>query len=326
MATKTVIEAVREAMAEELARDQRVLVLGEDVEHGGVFRATEGLLQQFGPNRVLDTPLAESAIVGTAIGLALNGMRPIAEIQFADFIYPAMDQIISEAARIRYRTRGDCGCPMVIRAPYGAGVHGGLYHSQSVEAFFFHVPGLKIAMPSTPYDAKGLLKAAVRDEDCVLFFEHKRSYRLVRGEVPEGEYVVPLGAAEVKRPGDDITAVTYGMMVHESLKAAEEVAKEGISVEVVDLRTLAPLDKETILASLRKTGKALIVYEDNLTGGVGAELAAIIAAEAFDYLDGPVMRVAAPDIPAAPFSPPMEEFFLPNAQKIAAALRQLAAY
>jgi len=326
MAVKSVIEAVREALHEEMSRDERVVILGEDVEEGGVFRATEGLLNEFGPGRVLDTPLAESAIVGVAIGAALNGFRPVAEIQFVDFIYPAVDQIISEAARLRYRSNGAFTCPLVIRAPYGAGVHGALYHSQSVEALFCHVPGLKVVTPATPYDAKGLLKGAIRDEDPVLFFEHKKAYRLIKGEVPEGDYVVPIGRAEVKRPGDHITLIAYGLMLHHCLQAAEAVAQEGLSVEVIDLRTLSPLDRETILDSVRKTGKALIVHEDNLTGGLGGEVAAIIAAEAFDYLDAPVSRLASPDVPAMPYSPPLEEYCLPNPDKIAAALRKLAAY
>lgn len=324
--TLTLIEAIHEALAEEMARDERVIVLGEDVEEGGVFRVTEGLLARFGPERVLDTPLAESSIVGVAIGAALNGLRPVAEIQFADFIHPAMDQIINEAAKMRYRSNGSFACPIVIRAPYGAGVHGGLYHSQSVEALFFHIPGLKIVAPSTPYDAKGLLVSAIRDEDPVLYFEHKKAYRLIKGEVPQEEYTVPIGQAEVKRAGDNLTLITYGMMLHHSLAAAEILADEGVSVEVIDLRTLLPLDVDTIAASVRKTGKALIVHEDTLTGGIGAEIAALLAERCFDYLDGPIMRVAAPDIPAAPYSPPLEEFFLPNPDKIVAALRKLAAY
>ena len=326
MAVKTVIEAIREGLLEEMERDERIILLGEDVEEGGVFRVTEGLVQRFGPNRIMDAPLAESAIVGVAIGAAINGLRPVAEIQFADFIHPAMDQIISEAARIRYRSAGDFGCPIVIRAPYGAGIHGALYHSQSLEALFAHVPGLKVLAPATPYDAKGLLKAAIRDEDPVLFFEHKKTYRLIRGEVPEEDYVLPIGRAQVQRPGKDISLFTYGLMLHYSLEAAEILSREGVDVEVVDLRTIRPLDKQAILSSVQRTGRALIVHEDNLTGGVGAEVAAIIAEEAFDHLDAPVMRVAAPDIPAAPYNPPQEEFFLPNPNTIAAALRRLAAY
>ena len=324
---RTVLEAVRETMREEMRRDERVVLLGEDVgARGGVFRASEGLMQEFGEERVIDAPLAEGAIVGVAIGMSLNGLRPIAEIQFADFIHPAFDQIVSEAARIRYRSNGVWGCPLVVRAPYGGGVHGALYHSQSVEAFFAHVPGLKVVAPSTPRDVKGLLTAALRDDDPVIFLEHKRTYRLIKGDVPDGDFVLPLGKAEVKRAGEHVSVITYGMAVHHAIQAAEEVAKEGVSVEVVDLRTLKPLDTETVLASVRKTGKALVVHEDNLTGGFGAEVAAIIAQEAFEHLDGPVTRLAGPDVPAMPFSPPLEEAFIPGPEKIAAAIRKLAAY
>lgn len=327
MTVKTIIEAVRDALYEEMKRDERVIVLGEDVgRHGGVFRATDGLWKEFGEERVIDAPLAESAIVGVAIGASLNGLRPVAEIQFADFLYPAMNQIMSEAARMRYRSAGAFYCPMVVRAPYGGGVHGALYHSQSTEAFFFHTPGLKVVAPSTPYDTKGLLKTAIRDDDPVIFFEHKKTYRLIKGEVPDEEYTIPLGKADVKRSGDDLTVLTYGLMLHYSLEAAEVMAKEGVKVEVVDLRTLKPLDKAAIEESVKKTGKALIVYEANKTGGVGAELAAIIAEEVFDYLDGPILRVASPDVPAMPFSPPLEEAFMPNVEKILAAMRKLAAY
>jgi len=327
MAVKTLIEGVREALGEEMERDDRVWVLGEDVgKKGGVFLATEGLYARFGEARVLDTPLAESCIVGVAIGAALNGLIPVAEIQFADFIHPAFDQIVSEAARIRYRSNGDWTCPIVIRAPYGGGVHGGLYHSQSVEAFYAHVPGLKVCIPSTPADAKGLLKSAVRDPDPVMFFEHKKTYRLIKGEVPEGEHLVPIGPAAVRREGTGMSVFAWGLMTHYCLEAAEQLDKEGVSVEVVDLRTLAPLDKAAILDSVRKTGKAMVVYEDNLTGGFGAEVSAVIAEEAFDHLDGPVVRVAAPDVPGMPFNKPQEDFFMPNPEKIAAAMRKLAAY
>jgi 2-oxoisovalerate dehydrogenase E1 component beta subunit len=325
MATKTVIEALRDALHDEMQRDERVLVMGEDVEEGGVFRATEGFLAEFGSGRVIDTPLAESVIVGVAVGAALNGMRPVAEIQFADFIYPAVDQIVSEAARMRYRSNGAFICPMVIRAPCGGGIHGALYHSQNVEALFAHVPGLKVVTPSTPHDAAGLLKAAIRDDDPVLFFEHKKAYRSIKGEVAEQDYVLPIGKANVVRQGKDISIFTYGLAVHQCLEAAEALTQE-VSVEVVDLRTLAPLDKEAILGSVRKTGKALIVHEDNLTGGIGGEVAAIIAEEAFDYLDGPVLRLAMPDVPAVPYSPPLEEYCLLNPDKIAAAIRKLAGY
>ncbi|HKA11598.1 MAG TPA: alpha-ketoacid dehydrogenase subunit beta [Candidatus Dormibacteraeota bacterium] len=327
MAVKTLIEGVREALTEEMERDDRVWVLGEDVgKKGGVFLATEGIYSRFGEARVLDTPLAESCIVGVAIGAALNGLIPVAEIQFADFIHPAFDQIVSEAARIRYRSNGDYSCPIVVRAPFGGGVHGGLYHSQSVEAFYAHVPGLKVVIPSTPEDAKGLLKAAIRDPDPVMFFEHKKAYRLIKGEVPDGEYVTPIGTAAVRRQGTNVTCVAWGLMVHHCLEAAEAVAPEGISVEVIDLRTLQPLDRETILRSVEKTARAMVVHEDNLTGGFGAEVAAIIADKGFEHLDAPVTRVAGPDVPAMPFNHPQEEAFLPNPEKIAAAMRRLAAY
>jgi len=327
MAEKTMIEAVHDAMQEEMRRDRRVIVMGEDVGEGGVFRATQGFLDEFGPDRCIDTPLAESAIVGIAIGASLNGIIPIAEIQFADFIHPATDQLVSEAARLRYRSNGGWGCPITVRAPYGGGIHGGPYHSQSVEAIYAHVPGLKVVCVATPYDAKGLLKSAIRDPDPVVFLEHKRAYRLYRQDVPEEDYAVPIGKAEVKREGDDITLVTYGMMLHHSLKAAETVqAEDGLSVEVIDLRTISPLDKETFLKSVEKTGKALVVYEDNITGGFGAEVAAIIAQEAFDSLDGPVTRLASPDVPISPFAGVLEEYVLPNPEKIATAIRELAAY
>lgn len=327
MPIKTNIEALRETMAAEMRRDPRIIITGEDVgPRGGVFRATEGLFAEFGPSRVIDSPLAELSIIGVGIGMALNGLRPICEIQFADFIHPAFNQIVNEAARIRYRSNGQFHVPMVIRAPYGGGISGGLYHSQSVEAFFAHIPGLYVVAPSTPYDTKGLLRAALRSEDPVLFLEHKKLYRSIRGEVPDEDYLVPIGQATVARSGDDLSIITYGLMFHESLKAAETLAQEGISVEVVDLRTLSPLDKSTILTSVKKTGKVLIVYEDNLTGGLGAEVAAIIAQEAFEYLDGPITRLAGPDVPAMPFSHPMQDFFMPNAEKIVTAARKLAAY
>jgi 2-oxoisovalerate dehydrogenase E1 component beta subunit len=327
MPVRTFIEAIREGMADEMRRDPSVIVLGEDVgKKGGVFLATDGLWAEFGDDRVIDTPLTESQIVGTSVGAALNGLRPIAEIQFADFIFPAFNQIVSEAARMRYRTAGGAGVPMVIRAPFGGGVHGALYHSQSVEAFFTHVPGIKTVVPSTPHDAKGLLRASVRDEDPVLFLEHKKLYRSVRGEVPEGEYTVPIGQAQVRRTGRRLTLVAYGLMVHYALEAAERVAEEGIDAEVIDLRTLRPLDRETLLASVRKTGKCLVVYEDNRFGGYGAEIAAIVAEEAFDFLDGPVSRIAGPDAPAMPYNHVLEDWFMLSPAKIADAIRKLAAY
>jgi 2-oxoisovalerate dehydrogenase E1 component beta subunit len=321
----TLIEGIRQAMDEELARDDRVFIVGEDVgPRGGVFRATQGLFDKYGPKRVIDSPLAELSIVGVGIGAALYGMRPICEIQFADFIYPAINQIINEAAKMCYRSNGDWTVPMVIRAPYGGGIGGGLYHSQSVEALFTHVPGLKVVVPSTPYDAKGLLKAAVRDPNPVMFFEPKKGYRLIKGEIPEGEYVVPIGPAHVSRPGRDLSVFTYGMMHYYALQAAQKVAAEGIDVEVVDLRTLYPVDRETILSSVRKTGKALIVHEDNLTGGYGAEVAATIAEHGFTDLDAPVRRLAGPDVPAVPFSHPMQDWYMVNPEKIAQAIRELS--
>ncbi len=327
MPAKTVIEAVREAMHEEMRRDERVFVMGEDVANrGGVFLATQEFLEEFGEERVIDTPLAEAGIVGIAAGAAMNGMRPIAEIQFTDFIWPIVNQLVGEIARTRYGSNGALGVPMVVRSPYGGGVRGGLYHSQSAEGFFAHCPGLKVVCPATPYDAKGLLKSAIRDDDPVLFFEHKRSYRLVRGEVPDGEYTLPIGVADVKRAGNDMTLVTYGLVLHYALEAAEEVASEGIDVEVVDLRTVRPLDAETVLASVRKTNRALIVHEDNLTGGVGAEVAAIVAEHAFDTLDAPVTRLCGPDVPAMPFASNLEAMFLIDKDKIAHAIRELAAY
>jgi 2-oxoisovalerate dehydrogenase E1 component beta subunit len=327
MAIKTNIEALHDTMAEAMRRDPTVLITGEDVgPRGGVFRATEGLYAEFGPNRVIDSPLSELSIVGVGIGMALNGLHPICEIQFADFIHPAFNQIVNEAAKFRYRSNGQYCVPLILRAPWGGGISGGLYHSQSIEATFAHVPGLYVVAPATPYDTRGLLLAALQAEDPVLFLEHKKAYRLIKGEVPDDDYTVPIGVAEVKRPGTDLTLIAYGMMLHEGLKAAEILAGEGVSIEVLDLRTLAPLDRATILASVRKTGKALIVHEDNLTGGLGGEVAAIIAQEAFEYLDGPITRVCAPDVPAVPFSHSMQDWFLPNASKIAAAARKLAAY
>ncbi len=327
MAEKTLLQGIREALGEEMERDERVWVLGEDVgKKGGVFLVTEGLYDRFGEARVLDTPLAESSIVGVAIGAAMNGTLPVAEIQFADFIHPAFDQIVSEAARIRYRSNGDFSCPLVIRAPFGGGVHGGLYHSQSVEAYYAHVPGLKVVIPSTPEDAKGLLKSSIRDPDPVMFFEHKKTYRLIKGEVPDGDYATPLGKAAVRREGASLSCFAWGLMAHYCMQAAEELEADGVSVEVIDLRTLKPLDKEAILGSVRKTARALVVYEDNLTGGFGAEVAAIIAQEAFEHLDAPVVRVAAPDVPAMPFNKPQEDAFMPSPERIAAEMRKLAAY
>ena len=327
MTEKTMIEAVRDAMLDEMKRDERIIVMGEDVGGGGVFRATEGLRDEFGPDRVMDTPLAEACIVGSAIGASLNGIIPVAELQFADFSHPAFDQIVSEAARLHYRSNGTWNCPITIRSPYGAGIHGGPYHSQSVEAFYAHVPGLKVICVATPYDAKGLLKSAIRDPNPVIVLEHKKAYRSIKQEVPDGDYTIPIGVAEVKREGTDVSLITYGMMMHHSLKAAETVQQEdGLSVEVIDLRSISPWDKECVLASVRKTGKALVVYEDNITGGFGAEVAATIAEDDFESLDGPVTRVASPDVPISPYSGVLEDYVLPNPEKIAAAIRKLAAY
>ena len=327
MALKTFIEAIRETLADEMRRDPSVILLGEDVgKKGGVFLATDGLWAEFGDDRVIDTPLTESMIVGASIGASMNGLRPVAEIQFADFIFPAFNQILSEAARMRYRSNNGFGVPMTIRAPYGGGVHGALYHSQSVEAFFAHIPGLKVVIPSTPYDAKGLLRSSIRDNDPVLFFEHKKMYRSVRGDVPDTDYVVPLGRASVTREGSQLTVIAYGLMAHYALEAADVVADEGISVEVVDLRTLRPLDKETVLNSVRKTGKCLVVYEDNRFGGYGAEVAAMVSEEAFDYLDGPVTRLAGPEVPGVPYNHALEDWFMLNPEKIADGIRRLAAY
>jgi 2-oxoisovalerate dehydrogenase E1 component beta subunit len=327
MAIISYIDAITMAMREEMERDPKVFVLGEDVGlKGGVFKATQGLYDQFGEERVIDTPLAESAIAGVGIGAAMYGMRPIAEMQFADFIMPAVNQIISEAAKIRYRSNNDWSCPMVIRAPYGGGVHGALYHSQSVEAVFANQPGLKIVMPSTPYDAKGLLKAAVRDNDPVLFFEHKRAYRLIKGEVPTDDYTLPIGKADVKRQGEDITVITYGLCVHFALQAAEKLAKDGISAHILDLRTVYPLDKEAIIEAASKTGKVLLVTEDTKEGSIISEVAAIIAENCLFELDAPIMRLAGPDVPAMPYSPTMEKFFMVNPEKVEKAMRELAEY
>jgi len=327
MAVLSYIEAVTAAIREEMERDDKVFVLGEDVgKKGGVFKATQGLYEQFGEQRVIDTPLAESAIAGVGIGAAMYGYRPIAEMQFADFIMPAVNQIISEAARIRYRSNNDWSCPIVIRAPYGGGIHGALYHSQSVEAIFANQPGLKIVMPSTPYDVKGLLKAAIRDSDPVLFFEHKRAYRLIKGEVPNEDYVLPIGKADVKREGDDITVITYGLCVHFALQAAERLAEDGIETHLLDLRTVYPLDQEAIIEAASKTGKVLLLTEDNKEGSIMGEVAAIIAENCLFDLDAPIMRLAGPDIPAMPYSPTLEKFFMVNPEKVEKAMRELAEF
>jgi 2-oxoisovalerate dehydrogenase E1 component beta subunit len=321
------IEAVTQAIREEMERDQDVFILGEDVGvRGGVFRATAGLIEAFGEQRVIDTPLTESAIAGVAIGAAMYGLRPIAEMQFADFILPAVNQIISEAAKIRYRSNNDWNVPMTIRAPYGGGVHGALYHSQSIEAIFANVPGLKIVMPSTPYDVKGLLKSAIRSNDPVLFLEHKRAYRLIKGEVPEEDYTLPIGKAKVVREGDDLTVITYGLAVHFALQAAEKLAEDGIQVHILDLRTVYPLDKEAIIEAASKTGKVLLVTEDNKEGSVISEVAAIISEHCLFDLDAPIKRLAGPDIPSMPYAPTMEKFFMINPEKVEKAMRELAEF
>jgi 2-oxoisovalerate dehydrogenase E1 component beta subunit len=323
----SLLEAIQQAMDEEMTADERVIIIGEDVGlRGGVFRATQGLLEKYGSNRVIDAPLAVGSTIGVGIGLALYGLHPVCEVQSADFLHPALNQIINEAAKMCYRSKGDWLVPLVIRAPYGGGVGGGLYHSQSVEAFFAHVPGIKVVIPSNPYDAKGLLKSALRDLNPVVFLEPKNGYQTLRGEVPDDDYSIPLGTSIVTRQGRDITVIAYGMVHHYALQAAGKVAGEGIDVEVVDLRTLYPLDKKTILASVRKTNRALIVYEDNLTGGYGAEVAAILAEEAFTDLDAPVRRLAGPDVPAMPFSKTMESWFMVSPRKIEDEIRRLIAY
>ncbi len=327
MAVKLFIDAIRDALFHAMREDEQVFVLGEDVGvRGGVFRVTQGLIEEFGEQRVMDTPLAESGIVGVAIGAAAMGFKPVAEIQFVDFILPAVNQIISEAAKMRYRSNNDWTCPLVIRAPFGGGVHGALYHSQSLEALFYHVPGLKIVIPSTAADAKGLLLAAIRDPDPVLFFEHKGMYRLIRDDVPDGEHIVPIGKAALRKTGDDITVITYGLMVHYALEAATKLEQEGIHAHILDLRSIAPLDREAIIEAARHTGKVLIVHEDNKTGGVGAEIAAIIAQEALFDLDAPIMRLAGPDVPAMPYNAGMEKFYMLNPQKIEDAMRNLACF
>jgi 2-oxoisovalerate dehydrogenase E1 component beta subunit len=327
MATKNVLQAIHEGLAEEMRSDESVMVLGEDVGRaGGVFRVTQGLQEEFGPARVMDTPLAESLIVGSAIGLSVNGMRPVAEIQFADFIAPAFDQIVNEAAKFYYRSNGDWNCPITIRAPYGVVPGGALYHSQSVEAWFCNTPGLKVVAPTFPADAKAMLKSAIRDPNPVLFLEHKRTYRLLKEDVPE-DYEVPLGRARVHREGADITVISYGLMLYTALEVAEKLSTEhGVETEVVEPRTLYPLDKGTILDSAKKTGKVLVISEANLTGSVSGEIAAIVAREAFEWLDGPVMRLGSPDVPAAAFARPMMEHFLPSAEEIEAAMLELARY
>jgi 2-oxoisovalerate dehydrogenase E1 component beta subunit len=327
MSEKNVVQTVHDTLLEEMRADDRILVLGEDVgARGGVFRATMGFLDEFGPQRVIDTPLDETLIAGLAIGMALDGLLPVAEIQFADFIFPAFNQIVSEAARIRYRSNNDFECPMVIRAPYGGGVHGALYHSQSIEAFFAHVPGLKVVVPSFPSDVKGMLIQAIEDPDPVLFLEHKKTYRLIKGEVPDERYTIGFGQAEVKREGNDLTVVAYGLMLHYCLEAAERLSSEGIEAEVIDLRSIYPLDMDTVLESIGKTNKAMIVYEDNKFLGVGAEVAAQIAETSLFELDAPVVRIGGPHVPAMPYSAPLENWFLPDVDRLEQEIRKLAEF
>jgi 2-oxoisovalerate dehydrogenase E1 component beta subunit len=321
----TMIDAVREALLEEMRRDDSVVALGEDIGlKGGVFKATQGLLAEFGPRRVLDTPIAECGIAGTAIGAAMMGLRPVAEFQFADYIHPAYDQIVNQAATIRWRTVGRVGVPVVFRAPFGAGVSGGVYHSQSVEALYCHVPGLKVVVPSGPRDAKGLLKAAIRDDDPVLFFEHKKSYRRYREVVPEDE-VIEIGKARLDREGRDLSIITYGVGVHHARQAAADLASEGIEVEILDLRTLAPLDRDAIAATVGRTHRALIVHEANQTMGIGAEVAAFIADELFMELDAPVRRLCGRDS-HLPYNQPEELELIPNPERVAEAARLLASF
>lgn len=321
----TYIQAINQAMHEEMARDGNVLLLGEDVGIlGGAFKATEGLHAKFGPERVVDTPIAESLIVGAGVGLAIQGMRPILEMQFIDFISCGFDQIVNMAATLRYRHGGQTACPIVVRGPCGAGVHGGLYHSQNPEAWFFHVPGLKIVAPATAYDAKGLLKSAIRDDDPVIYLEHKFLYRRIKEDLPDDEILVPIGKAALRKEGRDLSVITYGSPVHAVMKAAKDMAGE-IDIEVIDLRTLLPLDWAAVRASVAKTGKALIVHEARRTGGIGGEIAARIAEELFESLDGPILRVASKDTHNA-FAATLEDYILPNQEKITEAIRKLAAY
>ena len=319
-----IVQAVNHALREEMRRDDRIVVLGEDVgKDGGVFRATEGLYDEFGAERVIDTPLAESGIIGTAIGMAIYGLNPVPEIQFLDFIYPAFDQIVTNLAKLRYRSGGQFSCHLVVRAPYGGGIKGGHYHSQSSEAYFCHTAGLKVVIPSNPYDTKGLLLSSMRDADPVIFLEPKRIYRAVKGEVPDGEFTVPIGKARVAREGRDVTIFAYGAMLHVAMEAAQSASKNGTEVEVVDLRTLVPLDIEAVLASVQKTGRVIILHEAPKTGGFGAEIAALIAEKSIEYLKGPILRVTGYD---TPFPYTLEEHYLPSAPKVLKAIDKLMEY
>ncbi len=323
MPQMTMVQAINNALREEMRRDDRVVVLGEDVgRNGGVFRCTEGLIDEF-PDRVFDTPLAEGGIIGSAIGMALYGLRPVPEIQFMDFIYPAFDQIVSEAAKMRYRSGGQYTVPMTIRTPYGGGIRGGHYHSQSSEAYFCHTAGLKVIVPSTPSDAKGLLTSCIRDPDPVLFLEPKKLYRAFREDVPEGEHTVPLGKALVRRPGKDVSLIAWGYMTQVCLEAAAKAAEKGVDAEVLDLRSLVPLDVDAILASVKKTGRAVVVYEAPRTGGYGGEVSAILAEKAIEYLRGPIVRVAGFD---TPFPYALEDVYMPNPDRVLAGIDKVMAF
>ncbi|MBV9149026.1 MAG: alpha-ketoacid dehydrogenase subunit beta [Candidatus Eremiobacteraeota bacterium] len=323
----TNVEAVRATLYDALKRDDRVLILGEDVgNRGNVFLITKGFIEEFGAERVIDTPIAEASIVGVAVGMAMEGLRPIAEIQFADFIYPAFNQIVGEAAKIRYRSNGEYTCPMVIRTPYGGGVRGALSHSISVEALFYHVPGLKIVAPSTPRDIKGLLNTAIEDPDPVMFLEHKRTYRLIKDEVPDEYFTIPLGKANVLKEGSALTVVSYGLNAHQALEAAQRLEGEGLSVEVIDLRSIRPMDRKAILDSLRKTHKLLVIHEDNKFGGIGAEISAMVAEEALFELDAPIRRLCGPDVPAMGYALPLEEEFMISTDRMAEVMREMVKY
>jgi 2-oxoisovalerate dehydrogenase E1 component beta subunit len=320
----TMVEAIRQAMIEEMLRDPAVVAIGEDIgAYGGAFKVTEGLLEKFGRERVIETPIAETAIIGAACGMSFLGLRPVAEMQFIDFIACCFNQVTNFVAKSHYLWGAPV--PIVVRGPSGGGVHGGPFHSANPEVYFVHTPGLKVIYPSTPSDAKGLLKSAIRDNNPVLFFEHKFLYRRIKEEMPEGDHLVPIGKAAVRREGRDLTILSYAAMVHTSLEAAEQLAKEGIDAEVIDLRTLLPLDREAIIASVKKTSKLLVVHEDTKTGGIAGEIAAIVCEGAFEDLDGPIARVTAIDTPV-PYSPTLEEYFMPNTEKVVAAARELAKY
>lgn len=327
MKNTTYIQAITDALDEEMANDERVFLIGEDIGiYGGVFKATKGLLDKYGAERVIDSPISEVFIAGGSVGAAMVGLKPVPEIQFADFITPSMDQIIQQMAKMRYRTGGQWTCPMTMRVCCGADIGGGLYHSQTNEQWFFSQPGLIVVMPSTPYDAKGLLKTAIRGDDPVIYFEHKRLYRWIKEDLPEDDFTVPIGKAALRKEGSDVTLVSYGLMYHHSMKAAQELEKEGISAEVIDMRTLLPWDREMIFESVKKTSKAVLVQESPKTGGVMAEIAASITEEVFDYLDAPVTRVCGLDVPVVPFAPPMEHYFLPNPERISNAVKKIIEY